>query len=129
MYDPNDPLLARVREIALAFPEAAEKVSHGHPAFFTKKVFCYFGGSRKVDGEWHQHEQSILFLPEPDERPALEADDRIWVPAYLGGAGWLGLDLDHTDWEEVAELLEDSYRATAQKRLVTVLNDRAASSD
>ena len=35
MFDDGDPLLVRVREIALAFPGAAEKVSHGRPAFTT----------------------------------------------------------------------------------------------
>ena len=45
MFDDADPLLARVREIALALPEAAEKITHGRPTFFTTKVFAYFGGS------------------------------------------------------------------------------------
>ena len=40
MFDDDDPLLAQVRALALALPEADEKVSHGRPAFFTKKVFC-----------------------------------------------------------------------------------------
>ena len=45
MFDDTDPVLARVREIALALPEAAEKVTHGRPTFFTAKVFAYYGGS------------------------------------------------------------------------------------
>jgi len=52
MFDDDDPLLAQVRALALALPEADEKVSHGRPAFFTKKVFCIYGGSLKIDGEW-----------------------------------------------------------------------------
>lgn len=50
MFDRDDPLLASVRDLALAFPGADEKVSHGRPAFFTTKVFCYYGGSHKVNG-------------------------------------------------------------------------------
>lgn len=124
MYDPADPLLGRVRDIALAFPDAAEKESHGRPAFFTKKVFAYYGGSIKADGDWVAHDQSIVFVPDPEERPALEADERIWVPAYLGPHGWLGLDLDNnSDFTEVAELLEVSYRMTAPTRLVASLDD------
>lgn len=47
------------------------------------------------------------------------------VPAYLGPAGRLGLDLDErTDLEEVAELLEDSFRLTAPARLVATLDRR-----
>jgi hypothetical protein len=60
MFDDDDPLLARVRAVALAFPEAQEKVSHGRPAFFTGKVFAYFGGALRVDGEWVQHPQSLV---------------------------------------------------------------------
>ena len=48
MFDDDDPFLARLREIALALPDAAMKVSHGVPAFFTKKVFAYYGASEKV---------------------------------------------------------------------------------
>lgn len=124
MYDPNDPLLARVRDIALAFPGSDEKESHGRPAFYTRKVFGYYGGSVKVEGVWVEHEQAILFLPDPAERPALVADGRFWVPAYLGPSGWLGLDLEpDSDFDEVAELVEESFRATAPRRLVKELDE------
>src|SRR5690606_29004924 len=111
------------RDLAFALPGVAEKESHGRPAFYTRKVFAYYGGSMRIDGEWVAHDQSVLFLAAPDERPALEADGRFWVPAHLGAYGWLGLDLDaRSDFQEVAELLEESYRATAPARLVTELD-------
>lgn len=123
MFDDDDPLLARVRAIALALPGADEKVSHGRPTFFTKKVFCYYGGSVRVDGDWEPHDHAIIVLPDPDDRRALLDDERTFVPAYLGPSGWIGLDLDDaTDWDEVAELLDASYRLTAPKRLVTELD-------
>lgn len=123
MYDADDPLLARIREIALAFPGTDEKDSHGRPAFFTRKVFAYYSGSIKVDDVWVQHEQAIMFLPDPAERPALEADVRFWVPGYLGPSGWLGLDVKaDSDFVEVAELLEDSYRITTPDHLVNELD-------
>ncbi len=125
MFDDDDPFLARVRELAHALPEAAEKVSHGRPAFFTKKVFCRYGGSLKVDGEWIQHPRSVLILPDADERQALSEDPRIFVPAYLGPSGWLGFDLDqNTDWTEVAEVLDMSFRLTAPKRAIAELDSR-----
>ena len=41
----------------------------------------------------------------------------------LGPSGWLGLDLDaHSDWIELAELLDASYRVTAPRRLVRELD-------
>lgn len=122
MFDDDDPVLGRVRELALAFPDAKEKVSHGRPAFFTTKVFAYYGGSQKVAGEWVQHEQSVMVLPDPADRAALLQDDRFWVPAYLGPSGWIGMDLSSdADFGEVAELLEDSYRRTAGVRRVARL--------
>ncbi len=126
MFDEADPLLARVRSLALAFPDAAEKISHGHPAFFTTKVFAYYGGSVKVDGVYRQHEHSVLVLLDPDERAVLLADERCYVPAYLGAAGWVGVDLgDGTDWDEISELLDASYRRTAGVRRVAALDTRA----
>jgi predicted DNA-binding protein (MmcQ/YjbR family) len=123
MFDDDDPTLARVREVAGGFPGVAEKVSHGRPAFYTTKVFCYYGGSVRLDGEWIQHPQSIMVLPHGDDRLALLEDPRCFVPAYLGPSGWIGVDLDRrTAWGEVAELLEDSYRLTAPKRLVAELD-------
>ncbi len=123
MFDESDPLLARVRTIALALPEADEKVSHGRPAFFTQKVFIYFGGSQRIDDEWVAHDAAIMVRPEPDDAPALRQDPRFWVPAYLGPSGWLGLDLGgDTDWDEIAELVDASYRVTAPRRLVRLMD-------
>ena len=125
MFDDDDPLLARVRDLALAFPGAAEKVSHGHPAFFTTKVFAYYGGSLRVAGEWVRREHSVLVLVDEDERAALLEDERCYVPAYLGATGWVGVDLgEDTDWDEIAELLDASYRRTAGKRRVAALDAR-----
>ena len=123
MFDDDDPLLGRLRAIALAFPDAAEKVSHGRPAFFTKKVFGYYGASVRTDGEWIPHDHALVIVPDADEAPALRDDPRVFVPAYLGPSGWLGVDLDaDTDWDEVAELLDASYRLTAPKRAVAALD-------
>ncbi len=125
MYDEDDAVLARVRELALALPGAAEKVTHGWPAFYTVKVFAYYGGSIKVDGRYVRHDCSLLVLPDPAEYEALAQDSRVYRPAYLGPYGWLGLDLGpDTDWTEVAELLDTSYRITAPRRLVDELDAR-----
>jgi hypothetical protein len=125
MFDETDPVLGRLRALALAFPDAAEKISHGHPAFFTTKVFAYYGGSVKLDGLYRQHERSVLVLVDPGERVALLEQDRCYVPAYLGASGWIGVDLvNDIDWGEVDELLDASYRRTAGPRRVAVLDSR-----
>ncbi|GAA1477012.1 MmcQ/YjbR family DNA-binding protein [Nocardioides aestuarii] len=130
MFDDDDPVLERVKELALAFPDAAMKVSHGRPAFFTTKVFAYYGGSVKIDGEWRGHDSCVMVLLDPVDREAMLGEDRCFVPAYLGPSGWVGVDLDgvdRTDWDEVAELLDASYRLTAGVRRVAALDARVAS--
>jgi predicted DNA-binding protein (MmcQ/YjbR family) len=125
MFDDDDPVLARVRSLAHDLPGADEKVSHGRPAFFTTKVFAYYGGSHKTPDGWTEHAQSVLVLPDPDDRRSLLEEPRVWVPAYLGPSGWLGVDLDaDTEWSEIAELLDASFRLTAPKRLVDELDRR-----
>ena len=123
MFDDDDLCLQRVRELSAALPGSAEKVSHGRPAFHTKKVFAYYGGSLKIDGDWVQHPHSLVVLPDPGDRQALLEDDRVYVPAYLGPSGWIAIDLDtDTDWTEIAELLDASYRLTAPKRHIAELD-------
>lgn len=123
MFDAADPILLRVRRAALALPDSAEKISHGRPAFFTKKVFAYYGGSVKADDDWIQHPHSVMVRPDPGDERALRTAPRVYVPAYLGPYGWLGIDLDvDTDWSEVAELFDASYRLTAPKRSIALLD-------
>lgn len=141
MFDAADPLLARLRKICLGFPDAAEKISHGRPNWYTTKVFAVFGGRVKGDHSDLLLDRALLFLPEPAERRALENDPRFHVPAYYGPAGWLALPLDSSppgeapradgavgesaagpDWAEVAELVESSYRQTAGVRRVARLD-------
>ena len=127
----DDPHFARVREICLALPGAAEKRSHGSPTFHTRKVFAILGGSLQGDHYSPVARNAMLFLPDASEREALVQDeDRFFVPAYHGPAGWLGLSfhlvggLDRVDWTEVAELVEMSYRLTAPPALVRELDAR-----
>jgi predicted DNA-binding protein (MmcQ/YjbR family) len=43
---------------------------------------------------------------------------RFFVPPYVGPSGWIGIWLDgRVDWKELADLLRDSYRLVAPKRL------------
>ena len=93
MFEDADPYLVRLREICLALPEAQEKVSHGRPNFFTKKVFAGYGATLRGDHDPEPYARSVVFLPDAADRPALLDDDRVFEPAYLGPYGWLGFDL------------------------------------
>ncbi|GAY15113.1 MmcQ/YjbR family DNA-binding protein [Mycobacterium sp. shizuoka-1] len=125
MFDDADPVLARVRAIALAFPEATEKISHGRPTFSAPKMFAVYGGSRKnPSGPMTRYDHALLVKVDDSERRALEQDPRFFFPAYLGPFGWLGLDFDaaDVDWGEVTELVDASFRLQAPARLVRLLD-------
>lgn len=122
MYDDGDPVLAALRQVALAFPGASEVEAHGQPTFRTRKVFAYYGGTPR--GTRERRDRALLVLPPADERAALLADPRCFAPAYLAPSGWVGLDLalPGTSWREVAELLDVSYRESATATLVRTLD-------
>lgn len=133
MFEETDAALQRIREIALAFPGAAERVSHGRPNFFTTETFCYYGGAKRGEVGEFRHDRAILIRPDPVDEPALRQDPRFWEPAYLWNTGWLGIDLPHPDrddpgWAEVAELIDASFRVTAPKTRVRELDARSSAS-
>jgi hypothetical protein len=108
----REAMLARLRTICLALPEAVEAETWGEPNFRIRgKIFALLGG---VDGtalscKAPQGVQAILVGADPD---------RFFVPAYVGPKGWIGIRLEHDpDWTEIAELIKRSYRMTAPKRL------------
>ena len=113
-------MMTRLRDICLALPEAVEKPFGGHsaPSFRVReKLFLMTG----VDG------RSMTFKAGPGVQEALvaTAPDRFFVPDYVGHRGWVGarLDIDQ-DWDELAELIEDSYRLIAPKRLGRLIDER-----
>ena len=50
---------------------------------------------------------------------------RFFVPPYVGPSGWVGIYLDgEVDWAEVADLLEDSWRLVAPKKVAALRPER-----
>jgi predicted DNA-binding protein (MmcQ/YjbR family) len=118
MFDDADPFLADLRRVCLALPESAEVEAWGRPTFRAgKKIFALFDPQ-------DEHPFGVTFKPEADERPALLAEDRFYSPPYFGASGWITLDFEAApvDWEEVAELVEGSYRQVALKRMLKALD-------
>jgi hypothetical protein len=129
MFSNADPGLAALRAIALALPGAQEKISHGRPTFRTSKIFAAFGGSEKLSpGNHRQVPSALIFTPDPVDLPSLEQDPRFFVPAYYGPFGARAIDLDgpDVDWNEIAELVDASYRMIATKRLIAELDARTS---
>ena len=118
LFDEPDAALERLRTLCLAFPEAVEVLAWGRPTFRAgKKIFVTAGSSM-------DRPHSMVFKPDPEERRALVQDARFFIPPYFGPAGWLALDFDEprTDWVELAELVETSYRQVALKRQLVQLD-------
>ena len=126
MFDDEDQGLAELRSIALALPGTQEKISHGRPGFFVSKMFAMYGGSSKESGEMVSVPHCVLVKVDVSDRIALERDERFFLPAYLGPAGWLGLDFTSADvdWDEVRELVDASFRLVAPKRMIKALDER-----
>ena len=117
-----DDILERVRRRCLALPEATERLSHGAPTFFVrdKKTFVMFLDDHHGDG------RLALWCAAPlgVQAAVVEEDPvRFFVPPYVGHRGWIGVRLDiDVDWDEIAGIVEDAYRAVAPKRLVAELD-------
>lgn len=118
---PNRPdaQLNKLREIALALPAAAEKLSHGSPGFFVEggKFFAYFSQNHHGDGI-----TALLVKASGVEEQSqlIENDPELYFrPAYFGPSGWIGIRLDvgAVDWAHIADWLTRSWRMSAPKRL------------
>jgi len=106
----------RIRSICLGLPEAAEKPFGGHtsPAFRVRdKMFVVVSEDRtSMTLKAAEGVQAILINSDPD---------RFFFPKYVGSKGWVGVRLDlatQPDWEEMAEVIYESYCLLAPKRLV-----------
>jgi predicted DNA-binding protein (MmcQ/YjbR family) len=124
MFRDGDPGLAELRGVALGFPEAFEKISHGRPVFCAPKMFAVYGGASKATGAVVHYPHALLIKVDESERRALEQDSRFFSPMYFGPSGWLGLDFtaSEVDWDEVRELVDASFRLTAPQRLIRLMD-------
>jgi phosphoribosylglycinamide formyltransferase 1 len=115
--------LTRVREIAMAQPEADEVISHGMPCFgiIKGKKFAYFTHDHHGDGRT----ALLVKISGVDEQAALiEQDEALYFrPAYFGD-GWVGirLDLGRNDWDHIADRIASSWRAIAPKKLAGLMD-------
>jgi predicted DNA-binding protein (MmcQ/YjbR family) len=109
-------LLHPLRAICLALPEAVETRNFGSPWFRAgRRVFAIF--EALGDGP------TLSFRAAPLQREALLADPRFRPTRYMHHHGWLTLRLDApVDWDELADLLRDSYRQQALRRMLKALD-------
>ena len=119
IFEDDDVALQRLRAICLALPEASEQGGVGNPPSrcARKSLPCvtrWRAGCRSGAGP--PGAQGALIHTNPQ---------RFFVPPYVGHHGWVGAWLDgDLDWDHIAELIEESYRMTAPKRLSAQLDQR-----
>ena len=112
--------LERLRRICLAFPEATEKEAWGDPTWRVRdRIFAMQKGN-------FEGGRPSVWLKAPDGVQAAlvgSGPERLFVPPYVGHKGWVGVYLDgrRVDWEELEDLIDDSYRLIAPKQLVAKL--------
>src|ERR1051326_7267754 len=109
----KDDLLEQLRAVCLNLPEASEQGGVGDPSFKVRdKIFAMqhlMDGRRSLWCKAAPGAQGVLVGSNPE---------RFFVPPYVGRYGWVGIWLDSAiDWEEIIDLVEESYRMTAPKRL------------
>jgi hypothetical protein len=108
--------LGRVRSLCSALPGTSERFSHGEPTFFVhKKVFVMFANDHHGDGH------IAVWLPAPpgvQSRLMAESPDTYFKPPYVGGAGWVGVELVRVSDEILAFHIQSAWELIAPPRLL-----------
>ncbi len=105
----------------MALPQATERLSHGEPCWFVAKgrSFASFAN--------HHHDDRVavwLAAPAGVQEMLIGGDPaKFFRPPYVGVKGWVGVFLDvPTDWEEVADLIRESYLCVATPKYLKLLD-------
>ena len=110
--------LAKLRRLCLSLPETSEVASWGHPNFRAgRRIFAVL--------EVYRGQLSLCVRPDAATYRKLAKDERFYVTPYIGNQGWLSLAVDGPlDWREVEDLVLQSYRQVALKRMLAALGAR-----
>jgi hypothetical protein len=108
--------LERISSVCLALPGASVEREGRHATFSVgKKAFAYF-----LD---NHHGDAIIGVcvraPKPEAQAlARKEPKRFYLPAYIGGRGWVGLRVDaaRVDWRDVADRIAESHSGVAPKQ-------------
>ena len=119
-------MVERVRALCLALPEVSVRVDHSltrarstaQSFDIRRRSFCLLMAR---EGPTGKPVPLLVMRADPDEREALLSIGR---PFFVSRAGRdrIGVLLtDDTDWEEIRELVTESYRVLAPKKLAALL--------
>jgi phosphoribosylglycinamide formyltransferase-1 len=116
----------RLVRFCRTLPEATVTAHDQHVGFQVGgRTFAWY-----VDDEHGDGRVAVLCKAPQGLNAALAASDphRFYLPRYVGSRGWVALRLDRqdVDWGEVAELVADSYRLVAPRRLARLVDQPLA---
>jgi hypothetical protein len=99
-----------------------EKISHGEPTFFVRKrVFAMCSNNH------HNDEHIAVTLPAAiGVQAALikASPEKFYKPPHVGVRGWIGVDLNRVNDEELALHIQEAWRLIAPPKLQEALKKR-----
>jgi hypothetical protein len=118
--DVPDAVFERVEAMCSALPEVTLRTDKWAHAFeVRRRVFTFLLSAADAAGT---QMTALVVSADVDERRALLAIGHPYFPPSSGERR-LGIVVDDaTDWDEVAELIIESYRLTAPKKLSALLD-------
>ncbi|HLJ54578.1 MAG TPA: MmcQ/YjbR family DNA-binding protein [Chthonomonadaceae bacterium] len=124
-----EEVLGRIHVLCMALPEVTVRVdesrvstrSTAYSFDIRRRSFCLLVASADAAG---RPNPLLVLRADPVEREALLSFGHpFFVPR--AGPGRIGVLLsDDTDWEEIHELVTDSYRILAPKQLIALVDER-----
>jgi predicted DNA-binding protein (MmcQ/YjbR family) len=120
-------VVERVRTLCLALPEVTVRVDYSLTTTrstaqsfeIRRRSFCLLVA---VEGSTGKSVPLLVLRADPDEREALLSSGHPFFTPRAGRDRIGVLPTDDTDWEEIRELVTESYRILAPKKLAALLD-------
>jgi hypothetical protein len=122
-----DDIVERVRTLCLALPEVTVRVddslvpdrSTAYSFDIRRRSFCLLVARESSSG---RPVTLLVLRADPEERAALLAGGHPFYASRAGPGRVAVVLTDDTDWDEIRELVTQSYRMLAPKKLTALLD-------
>jgi hypothetical protein len=122
-----EEIVERIRTLCLALPEVTVRVDDSLTR--ARSTACSFDIRRRsfcLVVAWEDSTGKpvplLVLRADPDERDALLSVGRPFFASRAGRDRIVVVLTDDTDWEEIRELVTESYRRIAPKKLIALLD-------
>jgi hypothetical protein len=121
-----EQIVERVHRLCLGLPEVTERVDFSRVRSrstawsfdIRRRSFCLLVASEDTTG---RPDTILVLRADPDERAALLSAGHPYYSSRAGDDRVVVVINAKTDWHEIAELVTESYRMLAPKKLIAVL--------